>query len=325
MCLVIVYITFVMQTIAATISLSQIPVGKVVSVNGLKFVKIAGNQYLAAAPHATMQGWDGCAAIPTPTYTAGIKSTYFTQGPILMDARDGKKYEIRKFPDGKCWMVDNLAYGGTTTINGNVEACAGKATFVGEGQATPYVSWYQGSAQLYGDCRDPHVGGQAPCAPGGTQCGYYYNWQATMQLPSAYYGINVTYPAGTPSLTNYIQGICPDGWHVPSGGETDTVSEFVKLDKSVGGDGTNGQTGDSYINFWKSSSTVAATTTDPWKGVYSGYYYGGLAYQADQAVLWTSTQSGTISIYYVIVGGSVHPQYNYIRKNLGFSIRCIKN
>ncbi len=30
----------------------------------------------------------------------------------LVDARDGKKYRARRMPDGKCWMIDNLAYGG---------------------------------------------------------------------------------------------------------------------------------------------------------------------------------------------------------------------
>jgi hypothetical protein len=35
---------------AATIPLSQIPLGKVISVNGLKFIKINDNQYMAVEP-----------------------------------------------------------------------------------------------------------------------------------------------------------------------------------------------------------------------------------------------------------------------------------
>jgi uncharacterized protein (TIGR02145 family) len=40
----------------------------------------------------------------------------------LTDARDSKQYTVRKMPDGKCWMIDNLAYvgGGTTTYGDTV-------------------------------------------------------------------------------------------------------------------------------------------------------------------------------------------------------------
>jgi uncharacterized protein (TIGR02145 family) len=322
---------------AATIPLSLIPVGKVVSVNGLKFVKIADNQYLAATTYGTMQSWDGCASLPNPACvssstctTTTTKSQLFTPGPTLMDVRDGKQYEIRKFPDGKCWMVDNLAYGGTTTVNGNVDACAGKATFVGEGQATPYVSWYQGSAQLYGDCRDAAATGygavSAPCL-NTTACGYFYNWQAAMQLAAAYHNSVVSYPHGIPSPTNYIQGICPDGWHLPSGG-SDTVSEFIVLDQAVGGNGTNGQNGHNYTTFWRPSSFSTTTNTDPWKAAYAGDSYptGELMVQETYGDWWSSTQDNLVNTYFLATHQShAYPQHVGDYEHWGFSIRCIKN
>ena len=49
-----------------------------------------------------------CESFPTPA--AGS----YTSIGTLTDSRDGKLYEIRKQADGKCWMADNLAYGGDT-------------------------------------------------------------------------------------------------------------------------------------------------------------------------------------------------------------------
>jgi uncharacterized protein (TIGR02145 family) len=257
-----------------------------------------------------MQGWDGCAALPTPTYTAGTKSTYFTQGLTLMDARDGKSYEIRKFPDGKCWMVDNLRYGGQT------DNCSGRTAFSGNGSSSATNRFGTGT---YGDCRDPHAGGSAPCAAGGTQCGYYYNWQATMQAASAYY--NVSYTTTYPH-----QGICPTGWHVPRGG-TDDNSEFVKLDKSVGGTGANGQTSTNYTSFWKPTSTTSVTTSDPWKGIYSGSSgsSGGLSSQSSYGYWWSSTQVDATLAYYLFVHTSFVSPQGYSNKNGGFTVRCVQD
>jgi uncharacterized protein (TIGR02145 family) len=321
-----------------TIPLSQIPVGKVVSVNGLKFVKITNNQYLATAPLGSMQGWNGCASLPNPACTVAgncttttVTSQLFTQGPTLMDARDGQRYEIRKFPDGKCWMVDNLRYGGTTTANGNLDACNGKTTFAGDGQSTPYVSWYQGSAQLYGDCRDPHQGGSAPCntntASGVPQCGYYYNWQAAMQLSSAYQGSSTSYPFGMPTSTaNFIQGICPDGWHIPSGGTNSSTSEWIALDMAVGGNGGNNQTGRSYTYFWRASNLYTVTVTDPWKNILSGWgtVDGLLRRHGSYGFWWPSTEVSATTVYYFAAGDDSGTQYiDY--KNYGYSVRCIQN
>jgi uncharacterized protein (TIGR02145 family) len=367
----------VMQIHTATVSLQQIPLGKVVSVNGMNFVKVAENKYqsvcgqmvCAGVEHCAgcalsegnacnacesgymlsndgrclidggvMQTWNSCASLTTPIYTEGVKSTYFTQGPMLTDVRDGKSYEVRKFPDGKCWMVDNLKYGGTTTANGNIDACAGKTTFSGNGQATPYVSWYQGATQLYGDCRDGAGGGpyRTDLGTGGIvitdannvcigtgKCGYFYNWQAAIQLAAAYYGNEVVYPSGTPSVTNHIQGICPDGWHLPSGGTTAADSEFVALDLAVGGTGANNQGGILFTNFW-------GNKTDGWKVFFSGYVldsgYNNVydAANGERDAWWSSTLTADAYVYRLIA----HQNSGYLTRHVnkepvGVSVRCV--
>jgi uncharacterized protein (TIGR02145 family) len=56
----------------------------------------------------------------------------------LRDARDNKSYRIKKMPDNKCWMIDNLAYvgGGTNTYGDTVTV----GTAGADGTLTEYTS-----------------------------------------------------------------------------------------------------------------------------------------------------------------------------------------
>jgi uncharacterized protein (TIGR02145 family) len=350
---------------ATTVPLSEIPVGKVVSVNGMKFVKVGENKYQAVCgemacanvehcaacnlsagnacsqceygyvlsgntcvvcaadelfvggscvkPAGTMQSWNSCTSLPTPVVIIGIKASYFTQGPVLTDSRDGKLYEIRKFPDGKCWMVDNLAYGGST------DECGGKTDYTGQSNKS-------GSAWGYGDCRDANASSFAPCNGGDKKCGYLYSWQAAVQLASAYYNNSVSYPSGVPTTTNYLQGICPTGWHLPSGGSTDTTSELVKLDRAVGGTEANCQKGTNYTVFWKPTVATSVTSSDPWKSIYAGDTAYGSVNSGSSGYWWSSTEYDS-NAYYLFMGGSLDQfcvQSN-IRKYNGNAVRCIKD
>ncbi len=123
----------------------------------------------------------------------------------LEDERDGKMYAVRKLPDGNLWMVDNLAYGGTT------DNCANKTSFSGYGSAS-YTNQF--GSNTYGDCVDPAYatissGYIRQCGPGGSlegECGYLYNWQAAMQHQNAYYN------GGTSISQDNVTGLCPSGF-----------------------------------------------------------------------------------------------------------------
>ena len=56
-----------------------------------------------------------------------------------------------------------------------------------------------------------------------TQRGYLYNWPAVMHGAAA----SKTNPSG-------VQGICPDGWHVPSDAEWTQLTDFVTDCQSIG-------------------------------------------------------------------------------------------
>jgi len=294
----IIYLIFLLTfflsssfTDARRFSPFSMPVGATTTINGRAVIKATKTGKFVdlakwnALGNTTMQGWDDCASLITPT------GTNFTQGPILTDIRDGKQYEIRKFSDGKCWMVDNLMYGG------DADACAGKSTFAGNGFAT---ASNQFGANTYGDCLDPRVGGSAPCTAGSTTCGYYYNWQAAMQHSTAYY--NTTY---TGPITN-VQGLCPEGWRLPTG---NTGGDFDVL-HLVAGSPTTG--------FWQGGN---------WKGPFSGYCTsaGTIVYQGSYGRWWTSIFYNNTSAYDMYLKLTSINQSIIDNKNYGFTVRCLKN
>ncbi len=275
------------------------PVGATTTINGREVIKITTTgkfvdlEWWRAKSNTTMQGWDDCTSLVTPT------GANFTQGPTLIDVRDNKQYEIRKFADGKCWMVDNLMYGG------DVDACAGKTNFAGIGSATPSNQF---GANTYGDCRDPSVGiGSTYCATGAGvgKCGYLYNWQAAMQNALARYG--VVYQTGTTA----VQGLCPEGWRLPIGWNS---GDFVALHSAVGSTNTG---------FWQNPSS--------WLGLLGGNsdLDGTLGDQGVNSRWWSSTQSSDTNVYnLVITGTSVNPSTTANigdGKRGGFFIRCLKN
>jgi uncharacterized protein (TIGR02145 family) len=270
----------------------------------------------------------------------------------MVDTRDNKKYEIRKFADGKCWMVDNLAYGGTTEANGDVDACYLKniATEHGMSIVDANTDWYQGADAMYGDCIDP--AGVTTYGPGdsddtntcigNTRCGYKYNWQAVMQLASAYHDNEVLYPSGyaptadgiardgdgnpVPNVNTRIQGICPDGWHLPSGRGSKIESEFVALDIAAGGNGAYEQTGESFTEFWKAAVNNTVTATDSWKIVFSGSSdeNGVLSGQNSGGLYWSSSPSGIHNGQTLNVTVFVRPQTSNYRSRMR-PVRCIKD
>lgn len=103
----------------------------------------------------------------------------------LKDDRDGEEYKIRRMPDGKVWMVEDLRFG----------TCSGIA----------FLNYSNGSVKdqiasgYYGVCmKSPETG-----------AGNLYNWQGAMNAEDAAYGKNFY------SWGNW-QGICPEGWHLPA-------------------------------------------------------------------------------------------------------------
>ena len=137
--------------------------------------------------------------------------------------------------------------------------------------------------------------------------GKLYQWSAAM--------------AG--STTEGAQGICPEGWHIP------TASEFVVLSTYLGGDSVSGgklkQEG---VTNWLSPNT-GATNESGFNGLPSGWrnYGGNWAALTYATGFWSSSFFGSSSLYLFLIydSNSANSQNYYNSPASSMAIRCLKD
>ena len=226
---------------------------------------------------ATMQNFNPCSG-------AATNSTW-----NLTDTRNNVTYKVRLLADGRYWMVDDLKYP-TACNKTNFSGAQAKGTLGAK------VSGF------YGDCRSNTQ----------SNAGYLYDWMFAMQHADAYYGSSWN-PGCTanPGTKAECRGICPEGWHVPTG--NGSTGEFTLLNNAV-----NGGSG---------SSPSGLLNTSTFNAVYGGssYYDGTLSNQGSYAYYWSSSYYATTNAYTLYFNSTnVAPSYYNLKRN-GFSIRCIRN
>ena len=234
-----------------------------------------------------------CESFPTPT------GTNYVDVGTLIDRRDNKEYAVRKYADGNCWLAQNLQYG--TTVDYSTYITNHKISnrnVIGEG--------LYGIATPAGDNYD----------------GYLYNWQAAVQHASSYY--NNDYQPDEP-----VQGLCPAGWHLPSGGTQN--SEWHLLANAVNGSATSNGCqrevcgtahdffGTNGSNAWNatSKSTFAGNTAEDGSSTIWG--------QGSNADWWSSHQYSVEKAGRLYIGPNIINAYDNNNKYYGCSIRCVKN
>lgn len=200
----------------------------------------------------------------------------------LVDPRDGQTYKTLIMPDNHEWMVEDLRFGTCDAIifqSSQNSSVQGKI-----------------AADNWGVCiNSPQQG-----------CGNLYNWQAIMNHPDAAYGTSGN-PAGNVDGNSPTQwrGICPEGWHVPSGGST---GELAQLYNALCKD---------HEKFYPATDGFAAVLG----GVGNG-----------QSVVWpgtngyygSSTNYNSTSIYYLNVSQTSAGVGSYV-KGYGYAIRCVRD
>lgn len=129
----------------------------------------------------------------TNTEPGGSSSTDSNQ---LFDARDGRTYATQAFGT-QVWMTENLAAGVVVEAVGD-----------GEEGATNRVC-----PQTHPDPSDP-----SPC----DLYGGYYDWATALALPD-----RCNYEECSALLESPHQGICPEGWHIPTNSEFEALATFV--------------------------------------------------------------------------------------------------
>lgn len=120
----------------------------------------------------------------------------------LVDGRDGRTYRTKAF-GSQVWMTENLAVGVVV-----------KAAGYGEEGAINRVC-----PQTYPDPSEP-----TPC----DLYGGYYVWNVALALPKSCNEVDCSAEIQSPH-----QGICPSGWHIPSGEDFQRLADFVAAESGL--------------------------------------------------------------------------------------------
>jgi len=211
---------------------------------------------------------------------------------------DGNVYKTVKLGN-QVWMAENL-----------------RTTRYADGTPIPLgtESSYDVAYRYYPDDNSANV----------SDCGCLYNWPAVMNgsLSSS------ANPSG-------VQGICPEGWHVPSDAEWTELTNYVKSQSQyVCGDYTgNIAKALASEEGWNSSTFNCAVGNNPIAnnatgfsarpaGLYNGSYNNFGLY----ANFWSATQNISNHAYgrFLYYGYAYVSRYNDY-EDYGSSVRCVRN
>ena len=211
----------------------------------------------------------------------------------MTDGRDGQTYKIVKI--GKqIWMAENLNY-----------------AYIG----VPYIYTETNTSDSSSWCYDNDP---ANC----TKYGRLYTWSAAMDSAGTWTtnGKGCGYNKSC-SPTYPVRGVCPEGWHLP------TQTEWNTLFTAVGGQSTAGKMLKS-TSGWNSSGNGTDAYSFSALPAGCGDVSGGFYDEGNYAYFWSSTGGG--SYYYAYYVYLYYGDDNAYLSNHGylanvFSVRCVKD
>lgn len=237
-------------------------------------------------------GNDAMCKMTWPKDDVNKGSTYDAKAGILTDERDGNEYRTTEIGD-QIWMAQNLRY-----------------------------AYLQPTYQLDSSsfCHD-HVASNCKAY------GRYYLWSAAMDSAGIFSkdGEGCGYKWKNCSPKQYTRGVCPEGWHIPSAEEWNTLIEFVGGSlfggrdlKSKGGWSGKRSSTDKY-GF--SALPVRDYKTDPEGRSASFASYGYQANFVSSTVHEDKKYSYKMTMFYTDDVVEVDRSLN----SNAFSVRCLKN
>ena len=136
--------------------------------------------------------------------------------------------------------------------------------------------------------------------------------------------------------TPAIQGICPQGWHLPTDNEWKYLEGTVDSQYGIGnsdwnftgwrGDDAGGNLKDTASIYWDPPNT-GATNTSGFTALGAGYRYVGSSYYnyLINGMFWTSTDSDATLAWHRLLSNTNADVYrDTTYKTYGLSVRCLK-
>ena len=235
----------------------------------------------------------------------------------LKDNRDNQVYTVAKLADGNCWMAENLRLadthkeGGqtvTTTItSSNTHNPASGFTAL----AASSDEWCTQTTQECIDQSKLNTSNTVNTVVNMTSTnsnihsyGNYYNWYSAMAGNGKY------------NSSDSLEGdICPNGWRLPRGGESDTSGSFYYLNNLL----NNGGVGADANRKWRSFPN----------NFINSHYWAGLSRDSGESGhYWSATRGNNDIFAYSLVlnsgGSGIYPGTStYGVKFLGYMVRCV--
>ena len=207
----------------------------------------------------------------------------------MTDERDGQTYKTVTIGT-QTWMAENLNYAYTDV------------PYNYSGNTSDSTSWCYSNAA-------------ANC----TKYGRLYTWAAAMDSVGTWStnGKGCGY-GKTCSPTYPVRGVCPEGWHLP------TQTEWNTLFTAVGGQSTAGKMLKS-TSGWNSSDN--GTDAYSFSALPAGYRYssGNFILEGSFASFWSSSESYSRGAYRMALDYNDNAFLDGDYKDLGFSVRCVKD
>ena len=137
--------------------------------------------------------------------------------------------------------------------------------------------------------------------------GRLYTWNAVMKLSK--------------DASGRAQGVCPDGWHVPSRAEGETLEAFLGGHMQAGG--KMKETGFAY---WLEPNQGATNESGfSARGAGLRGYSGNYDNLKEGYYMWTSTENVNNAINLALYDVSGNSAFQSHPKYIGYSVRCIKD
>ncbi len=156
--------------------------------------------------------------------------------------------------------------------------------------------------------------------------GYLYNWPAVMHGAAS----SNANPSG-------VQGVCPNGWHVPSDGEWAQLRAYLyrNSEYACGGFSSHIAKALASKNGWfVSNGDACAVGNNPntnnatgFSARPAGFDHGGYNFGFGKyAYFWSSTEgNGSYAYSRYLYYDTAYVNRNYGGKNYGFSVRCVRD
>jgi uncharacterized protein (TIGR02145 family) len=205
---------------------------------------------------------------------------------------DGNQYEITKIGN-QIWMAENLRV--TKYADGTpIPQVTDNTEWMNLGDDDKAFCWWENDSATYAE-----------------SYGAYYTFAAANNG-------NVT----SDSAYSTIQGVCPDGWHVPSRGE------WYELENYLGNVGHAGNEGTVLKSTAGWDADGNGTDLFGFEGTPNGLRVGGSAfsYQGTHAIYKSSSENGSSGTFVFYLQNTSNEIFIVNEgKSSGINIRCVKN